>query len=165
VTSATLKKVTLKNRANAHRRREKIKEFIEECGFSSVNPKVLAKKYSVCKMTIYNDMKVIIREWPLQSLKPVQITIGIALNKALGQSMKDLRHDDFAARGKAASNIARLSQGITNYAEAWLGKEKAPDRVIVDDRRDVAAEVVDAVFSRHLEDLRKAEVVEEKDDK
>ena len=114
---------------NTLERREKIKDLILEKGLWSLNKKKLARDFQVSYPTIYNDIKVILREIPDDKIEEIGYELNQSFKEALSIARRLLKRKDDLLKLKAIDVLTRVIDRYTVFLEAFGKKPVTPDKL------------------------------------
>ena len=106
---------------NTLERREKIKDLILEKGLWSLNKKKLARDFEVSYPTIYNDIKVILREIPDDKMEEIAYELRYLFKEAIMTAKQLMKKGDDTVKLRA---IELLMKATKRYKELYYGINK-----------------------------------------
>ena len=106
---------------NTLERREKIKDLILEKGLWSLNKKKLARDFKVSYPTIYNDIKVILREIPDDKMEEIAYELRYLFKEAIMTAKQLMKKGDDTVKLRA---IEILMKATKRYKELYYGINK-----------------------------------------
>jgi len=114
---------------NTLERREKIKDLILEKGLWSLNKKKLARDFQVSYPTIYNDIKVILREIPDDKIEEIGYELNQSFKEALSIARRLLKRKDDSLKLRAIDVLTKVIDRYTGFLEAFGKKSVTPDKL------------------------------------
>jgi len=106
---------------NTLERREKIKDLILEKSLWSLNKKKLARDFKVSYPTIYNDIKVILREIPDDKMEEIAYELRYLFKEAIMTAKQLMKKGDDTVKLRA---IEILMKATKRYKELYYGINK-----------------------------------------
>jgi len=106
---------------NTLERREKIKDLILEKGLWSLNKKQLARDFEVSYPTIFNDIKVILREIPDDKIEEIGYELRYLFKESIVTAKQLMKQGDDNVKLRA---IEILLKATERYKELYYGIDK-----------------------------------------
>ena len=121
---------TQEEKERARKRREKIKDLIEEVGLWNLNKGELAKQHYVSNPIITKDIKFIIKKWLREEdIEVIRINISTGYKKAIRECMSTMTTGNKSEKLNAARTLKTLSDGFTDMLEKFGLKRKIPEQI------------------------------------
>ncbi len=114
---------------NTLERREKIKDLILEKGLWSLNKKKLARDFQVSYPTIYNDIKVILREIPDDKIEEIGYELNQSFKETLSIARRLLKRKDDSLKLRAIDVLTKVIDRYTVFLEAFGKKPVMSDKL------------------------------------
>lgn len=114
----------------------------------------LAKEFGVSVPTITKDIQHIIDHWPKSELHELYVELDNTLKQSIHVLRESMKDEDPHVRVMAARGAPLVVEKYTEFLESFGRKQKVEQKVNIEvnDKRSIPDRVVDAVFTKALEE-------------